>query len=54
MARELVDSCDILLRVVERYVVGVVEEILLVSCSSISLVVVTMSLGRMKSLFCLK
>lgn len=54
MARESVDSCDILSRVVERYVMGVIEEIMLVSCPSISLVVVTMSLGHMKSLYCLK
>ena len=36
MARESVDSCDILSLVVERYVVGVIEEIMLVSLVRVS------------------
>lgn len=36
MARESVDSCDILSRVIERCVVGVVEQIMLVSIVRVS------------------
>ena len=36
MARGSVDSCDILSRVVERYVVGVIEQIMLVSIVRVS------------------
>ena len=36
MARESVDNCDILSYMVERYVVGVIEQIVLVSLVRVS------------------